>query len=106
MENNWQNFIISLYVLAAAGGGGAAPEGADGAAGDEEKKRQKRGGKGVIRTKKKVEKERHIQLSRQVSLNASTHRHSNNTRVIGISLYKKGNGKYNKSFFYWNTSAF
>lgn len=32
---------------------------------EEEKKRQKRGGKGVIKTKKKVEKERHIQLSRQ-----------------------------------------
>lgn len=43
-------------------------EGADGAKGEsaeEEKKRQKRGGKGVIKTKKKVEKERHIQLSRQ-----------------------------------------
>ncbi|XP_022655308.1 density-regulated protein homolog isoform X2 [Varroa destructor] len=50
------------------GGSGAAGGGrgtGEGVGGDEEKKRQKRGGKGVIKTKKKVEKERHIQLSRQ-----------------------------------------
>jgi len=54
-----------------AGSGGGADAGVGGgegggaAGGEEEKKRQKRGGKGVIKTKKKVEKERHIQLSRQ-----------------------------------------
>ncbi|OQR78703.1 density-regulated protein-like [Tropilaelaps mercedesae] len=49
----------------APGGSSRAGDATEGAGGDEEKKRQKRGGKGVIKAKRKVEKERHIQLSRQ-----------------------------------------
>lgn len=61
--------MTTLVGEGGVGGSGAAGGGrgtGEGVGGDEEKKRQKRGGKGVIKTKKKVEKERHIQLSRQV----------------------------------------